>query len=51
MVAQQFEVSEFVKIVCGEAIGVRKPMLSVTTANKNRAGSFIVCSLSAIGIF
>jgi hypothetical protein len=41
MVAQQFEVCEFVGAISGAAIGAREPMLKVSTARNNRASRFI----------
>jgi hypothetical protein len=51
VLAQQLEVCEFAEGVSGDMTGVRKPMLNVSTANNNRAGSFIGFSLSAVRSF
>jgi hypothetical protein len=51
MVAQQFEVCEFVGAISGAAIGAREPMLKVSTARNNRAGRFIGFSLSLVRSF
>jgi hypothetical protein len=51
MLAQQFELSEFWRKFCGDTMGERAPMLKVSAANNNRAGSFIGFSLSPARTF
>ena len=48
---QQSETFESAREIGGAAIGVRTPILKVSTARKNRAGSFIGYSLSPLRTF
>ena len=50
MSAQQFEWCTIARDTSRGGIGVRKPMLNVSRASNNRAGSFIGGSLSATAI-